>query len=312
NYSYYAQDLTVLDWTEFPIWDDGGLYGALTTPQYSFTTVYSVNIQGYVFKDNLTYTNGFFGVGESYKRTMTTTVPNGSIYTTDITNYYLDPVRFIVYNEGTSYYWLWTVTPQSSDNIEITSGSALWTLPLTTNLIANVSLSQVSSNLQIVRFRINQTALVSQGADSAIALSTNANPNASQGLASAIFQAFLNPLAWVGGQIQGFARWLFTTALRTFLQDLGLGWIISAIEYFIAAILLLLAIVEATLPYLGVILLLVNLYYLITFNFEGLFTFWIQVYGVVAQLGNALIDFAVLIHDFISSITGAGAVAAAA
>jgi hypothetical protein len=111
------------------------------------------------------------------------------------------------------------------------------------------------------------------------------------------FSNFLNPIYW--------------------LNKLGFGWIINAFGYMVDAFLIFINIVIATLPYLGFIILIINLFYVVQFDFEGLFGFWMMAYQIVAVIASAIFSFVQIIIDAIQALEGGaggvgGAVAAGA
>jgi hypothetical protein len=140
-------------------------------------------------------------------------------------------------------------------------------------------------------------------------------------LSSAIsdaFKGFLGSLGGVFGQIQG-AFSTLTTLLNplNWLNALGLGWLWNGFLYFIDIILIFFQIVIAILPYLGFMILMIHVYYVVKFDFEGLFNFWYSLYSAIAVIADAIFNFVQIVIDLVSSISGGaqgglGAAAAAA
>jgi hypothetical protein len=119
----------------------------------------------------------------------------------------------------------------------------------------------------------------------------------------------------VAGTVVGIISWV-SRFLNPFswLNSMGLGWVVNAFLYMVDAFLIFINIVIATLPYLGFIILMINLFYVVQFDFEGLFNFWSTAYQIVAMIANAIFSFVQIIVDIIQAITGGvpgGAVVAA-
>jgi len=126
---------------------------------------------------------------------------------------------------------------------------------------------------------------------------TNAVWGGLSGIAN-FFAGIMNPMYW--------------------LNKLGFGWIVNAFGYMVDAFIIFLSIVIATLPYLGIIILILNLFYVVQFDFEGLLGFWTNAYQIVAMIADAIFNFVQIIIDLIQALEssvgggGIGAVAAGA
>lgn len=118
-------------------------------------------------------------------------------------------------------------------------------------------------------------------------------------------QSAFQVAAW--GGLGGIANF-FTSVLNPmyWLNKLGFGWIVNAFGYMVDAFIIFLSIVIATLPYLGFIILMINLFYVVQFDFEGLMGFWTTAYQIVAMLADAMFNFVQIIIDMIQAIEGGG------
>jgi hypothetical protein len=133
------------------------------------------------------------------------------------------------------------------------------------------------------------------------------------GATDAVGSGLNSAVTSIGNTLSGIGFWFNPI---NWLNALGLGFIWNAFLYFIDVLILFFQIVIATLPYLGFILVMIHLYYIVRFDFEGLFGFWAQVYGIVAMIADAVFNFVQIIIDMVQAVSGGtgglGAAAAAA
>jgi hypothetical protein len=132
------------------------------------------------------------------------------------------------------------------------------------------------------------------------------------------FSGFLGSLSGVFGQISNavssIGTWLNPL---TWLNALGLGWLWNGFLYFVNILLIFFDLVIAIIPYLGFVLLMINLFYVVKMDFEGLFNFWYSMFNTISVIADAVFNFVQILVDLVSSITGGagggvGAAAAAA
>jgi hypothetical protein len=316
SFNYTVYDLTYLDLSEQNSFVIGNTLG---TPAFSYNQTFMYVIDGYTFRDISLYNNGFYGLGASTNRTVETIFPNGIYYSYNLDSAFTDPLRFVLYSDTEGYYTAaWTVTPYPNNNLVVCD--ALCNEPASAfdinatnpqNITMEVSLSASNNGNSTFSIALNQVSLAS-GETSIYSLTTGTGfVGTSTNLLGAIENAFAGAVEYIASSITGFFGYLFSKGLYSILNSLGLGWILQVLSYFEGAFLVLFSIVTATLPYIGIILLIVNLLYVVQMDFAGLFSFWIQIYNVVAMIANFLIDVVNTIVDFIGSISGGGAGAGA-
>lgn len=73
------------------------------------------------------------------------------------------------------------------------------------------------------------------------------------------------------------------------LNSIGMGWLVDIIVYISEGLKLLFNVVYMTLPYIGIIFLIINLKYIATLDFGGLFEFYITIYQIVANMFSAVV-----------------------
>jgi hypothetical protein len=127
-------------------------------------------------------------------------------------------------------------------------------------------------------------------------------------------QAISNAFSSLGSGISGFFSQIgFWLNPLNWLNALGLGFVWNAFLNFIDILLIFFQLVVATLPYLGFIILMINLFYVVQFDFEGLFAFWTSVYSIVSVVADAIFNFVQIIVDLVQAVGGgSGGVGAAA
>ncbi len=123
------------------------------------------------------------------------------------------------------------------------------------------------------------------------------------GAKDAISSGLSSAVSSIGNTLSGIGFWFNPI---NWLNALGLGFIWNAFLYFIDVLVLFFQIVIATLPYLGFILVMIHLYYIVRFDFEGLFGFWEQMYGIVAMVADAVFNFVQIIVDMVQALSGGG------
>jgi hypothetical protein len=123
------------------------------------------------------------------------------------------------------------------------------------------------------------------------------------GASDAISGALSRALSSIGGALGQIGFWLNPI---TWLNALGLGFLWNAFLNFIDILLIFFQLVVATLPYLGFIILMINLFYVVQFDFEGLFGFWTSAYSIVSVVADALFNFVQIIIDLVSAVGGGG------
>lgn len=123
------------------------------------------------------------------------------------------------------------------------------------------------------------------------------------GAKDAISSGLSSAVSSIGNTLSGIGFWFNPI---NWLNALGLGFIWNAFLYFIDVLVLFFQIVIATLPYLGFILVMIHLYYIVRLDFEGLFGFWEQIYGIVAMVADAVFNFVQIIVDMVQALSGGG------
>ncbi len=123
------------------------------------------------------------------------------------------------------------------------------------------------------------------------------------GAVNTLGAALSGALNSIGGAFASIGYWINPL---NWLNALGLGFIYNGFVTFVNIFLFLIDIVLSFLPYVGFIMLMIHVYYIVRFDFEGLFGFWEQLFGIVAMVGDAIFNFVQIILDLVSSVGSAG------
>ena len=313
TFSYAIYDLTSFDMSERSTY---GIANAATTPTFNWNHTFTLQIAGYTFEDTAAYTNGFYGVGSTSTRDLITTFPNGTTVTNSLSSQFNDYVRFVFYYDIQGYYMLvWTLTPYPGMSLAVGTGPIPSAFQVNTAnpLDVNMSLSFTSSAGATQTFGITLNSIsLSAGETEAYSLDSTTAGSGGFSLLGAIGTAFQNGALWIANSISTFFTKTIWGGFINLLNSLGVGWLLQAFGWFIDAILVLFVIVEATLPYLGFIIILLNMFYIVKLDFAGLFNFYISIYQVVSIIVNLVVNVIQTIIDFIQGLTSGGGGAALA
>jgi hypothetical protein len=314
QFSYSIYDLTSFDMSER---NQFAISNSLTTPTFNWNHTFVLSSGGYTFKDICLYSNGFYGIGSISNRTLETIFPNGTISTTSLSSSFSDWLRFVFYYDNQGYYMIaWTLTPYPTTSLAVGNNPTLPSAFQVTNAIPfnvnmTVSFSSSASGNQGLQIQLNSISL-SLGETSTYSLSTTTSSSGGFNFLGAITNAFAQGINWISSEVSGFFSWLFTQGFLRLLNALGVGWLLTAFMYFVDAVLVMFAIIEATIPYLGLILLMLNMFYVVKLDFAGLFDFYIAIYNVISNIAEVIVSMVQTIVDFIGSISGSGGGAAMA
>jgi hypothetical protein len=324
-FSYAISDLTYFDFSE----GTTVISHSLITPDYVFNSNFTLQVAGYTFSDVRSYNNGLDGIGWDNVVNIYVTAPNGTKYSYPVSSsylygalpfsvskplplgsmlrwvimYYQNPVSGATYGVVT-----WTFTGMPSDTLGVGySPTPVFSFPYngTQMLDVNMSISMSTAGplfgtAGTLTLAIQQNqALLSSGTESIYSF----NNGVAQYFCTSIQCAMQNAFGGIIGAIQSF----FTTAFQSFLDSIGLGWLYDALTYLGQALLLFWNLIMASLPYLAILFLMLNLVYIVQLDLAGLIEFYINIYGIVANLANFLIDFVNAVVDFIQGIFGGGA-----
>jgi hypothetical protein len=323
---YFLNPLSVIDFSEMVSYVPQNTF---LNYGYTFSSNFTLLFDQYVFEDLTYYNNGFYGIGANLTRDIVTRLPNGSTYNYSLSNQATgsaafglgqnpnlkSPLRFVFYNAGNNtLVFAWTFTPAGQNNIAVQNGIETAfavsneTAPTLGFYISFNSSPQIGS--QGLTITLNQ-AVMSQNTYTGYYTLLQSNGTGGElstiaSLVSLIWQAGPGAVATaIKNALGGFASFMFNAALN-FLRSIGFGIVIDALYVLFSIAALLWDLLVTVLPIAGFILLLINLFYVVQLDFEGLFTFWYNMYQIFAMIINALLNFVQTIVDVIQALTGSG------
>jgi hypothetical protein len=319
NFTYSSTNLQSLDLDTISFYTPSGgfNYG------YTFNSTVKATVDSYTIKDSRQFSNGFFGLGQSQTRTVSVIFPNGTEKSYNANSNYADRLRIFLFHNAEDqlqFGYSFTPYPTTSLDVNYTRPPTTWNVGTTFNPTVTFFVSFNSNGIsnQTISLRLNSFAQGS-GASSSyttvlgeLSMISGAPTGTSNGLGTlfgAVGQFFANGIASIQSALSGFLNFLTPWG---FLRSIGLGWLVDAFSYFVSLFLGLIEIVIATLPYLGIVLVIIHLYYIIRFDFAGLFGFWFTIYNVVSVVADAIFNFVQIIVDLTQSLSGGGGAVVAA
>jgi hypothetical protein len=252
-----------------------------------------------------------WGFGSSRERTIYTLMPNGTIFVYDATKFFDDPLRTVLYRDERGYLIFgWFFGDGYMDPFDVPiihDGKATaWNLGQNFNVQIDqyLKLDFAGYNLYGVNVKIF-ACKISQEPCKVYVLRVLNQENPSELLWYAFMSGDKNTYYdAVYGRVIDFYKNIPTWIINT-LNALGLKWLVEAIVWISEAVRLTFNVIVMTLPYIGLIFLIINLGYIARLDFAGLFQFYLNLYQVIANMVSAIVGVVSWIIDAVKTAVSA-------
>jgi len=306
HYKYNVNPLSQLDfclkWFESPNW---------LAREKEFRVNYTIVVGNVKVQDIRHYKQWDWGFGSSRERTIYTLMPNGTTFVYDATLFFNDPLRTVLYRDERGYLiFCWFFGDGYMDPFDVPiihDGKATaWNLGQNFNVQIDqyLKLDFAGYNLYGVNVKVF-ACKISQEPCKVYVLRVLNQANPSELLWYAFMSGDKNTYYdAVYGRVIDFYKNVPTWIINI-LNALGLKWLVEAIVWISEAVRLTFNVIVMTLPYIGLIFLIINLGYIARLDFAGLFQFYLNLYQVIANMVSAIVGVVSWIIDAIKTAVSA-------